>query len=232
MVALALLWGVAGQVKAGIMTPAGLNPGDHFRMVFVTKTTTTPTSPLIATYDSIVTLDAGLGGIGTYNGASVLWQTIGSTATVNAVTRLPKDSVPIFLPDGKKVAASGTALWSTQRFSHYLLHEINEHADTTPTAMFAEAWTGTFVDGTVVPSHGLGSTMPAYGASYELSSAWVYTSTQTTRLASLYGFSEVLTVPQPQQAAAVPEPGTLTLMLLGIGGLFGARLTRLRAAGL
>ena len=42
---------------------------------------------------------------------------------------------------------------------------------------------------------------------------------------SFYGFSSVLTVPQ---AAAVPEPASLTLALVGLGGLVGTRLARRR----
>jgi hypothetical protein len=130
LAALALLLSGMGKVEAGIITPAGLNPGDEFRIVFVTSTKTDATSSnLTGHYDPIVSGDAAAAGIDTYNGASVIWRTIGSTSTSNAVDRLPKDTVPIFLPDGTRVADSGLALWSTGNPSTPLLHAINEHAD-------------------------------------------------------------------------------------------------------
>jgi hypothetical protein len=44
-----------------LQTPAGLNPGDQFRFVFVTDGTTNATSSAISSYDAFVTAQAGGG---------------------------------------------------------------------------------------------------------------------------------------------------------------------------
>ena len=60
----AVLWlgsGLGGRAEAGIIlqTPAGLNPGDHFRFVFVTDGIRDATSTNIADYDSFVNARGG-----------------------------------------------------------------------------------------------------------------------------------------------------------------------------
>jgi hypothetical protein len=216
----------APYAHAGIITPAGLNPGDQFRVVFVTTTLTDAMSnDLTGHYDPIVRKEAADAGINTYSGFTVIWKAIGSTATVNAVDRLPMDSVPIFLPDGTKVADSGTALWSTTN-SSTLLHAINEKADGTRNESIV--WTGTFADGTTDPRFALGSGGPfvEIGDSRHIERFWIDEGTQHPNVPlELYGFSDVLTVPG---TTAVPEPGALTLVVAGVGGLVGARLTRRR----
>ena len=84
-------------------------------MVFITTTTTTATSTSLSTYDAIVTADALVGGLGTYNSNAVTWEAIGSTEAVSAITRLPADGVPIFLPDGTEVAVVGTVICGLTR---------------------------------------------------------------------------------------------------------------------
>ena len=67
---LVLTVGFAAEAAATpftITTPAGLNPGDQFFVVFATSTTTVATSPVIATYDAFVT--AAASGI-TYGGVT------------------------------------------------------------------------------------------------------------------------------------------------------------------
>ena len=48
--------GIASRLYADpIIVPPGLNPGDKYRLVFVTSTTTDATSPDISYYNSFVT---------------------------------------------------------------------------------------------------------------------------------------------------------------------------------
>ena len=73
----------AGTSQAQPTTvPPGLNPGDSYRLAFVTSTGIDATSPVIATYNSFVTAVAGtvpeLVALGT------TWAAIGSTTTVHA----------------------------------------------------------------------------------------------------------------------------------------------------
>ena len=62
----AVLWlgcGLAGGAEAGtiLQTPAGLNPGDQFRFVFVTDGIRDATSTNIADYDSFANSPGGRG---------------------------------------------------------------------------------------------------------------------------------------------------------------------------
>ncbi len=76
----------ATTASAGsIATPTGLNPGDQFRIVFVTQGTTAANSSDISTYDTFVTNQANSA---TYNGATITWQAIGSTPSVNAIDHI------------------------------------------------------------------------------------------------------------------------------------------------
>ena len=72
----------AGTASAGsIATPTGLNPGDQFRIVFLSASQTLPTSSDLSTYDNIVSSDAtGY----TYGGNSPTWQAIVSSSTIDA----------------------------------------------------------------------------------------------------------------------------------------------------
>jgi hypothetical protein len=225
--ALVLALGSVAGARAGIITPAGLQPGQQFRIVFVTNTTTAALSSNITTYDMVVSGDATTAGLGTYAGSPVTWEAIGSTPTVNAITRLPADTVPLFLPDGTEVAASGAALWNTSAVP--LLHAIDESA--AGTAYPQIIYSGTDPSGHAISGFEIGSSSgnTFFGDSGSSSSAWIDDSGYYSQnhAHDLIGFSNVLTVPQ---AAAVPEPATLTLMLVGIGGLVGVRLARRRRA--
>src|SRR4051812_8690328 len=88
---------VGPSARADVTAPAGLNPGDHFRLVFVTTNVIDAPSASIGNYDSVVTGEANGAGLLSYNGSSVTWQTLASTeggATV-AANRLTT-SVPIY----------------------------------------------------------------------------------------------------------------------------------------
>ena len=83
-----------GGAEAGgiaLNTPAGLNPGDSFRFVFVTDGSTTAQSSNISDYDNFVQTQAGGA---TYNGAVVNWLAIGSTGTVNAIDHIGQANTP------------------------------------------------------------------------------------------------------------------------------------------
>lgn len=216
---LTLLLGMTLPARAAIVTPAGLNPGQQFRIVFVTSTTTSALSDVIATYDAIVSSDAAAGGLDTYNGSAVTWQTIGSTPSVDAIDRLPADSVPLFLPDGTQVAASGAALWDT--FTADLLHGIDQQPNGVTVPFETDVWTGTLADGSGMRQLGNATVEALYGRADATSPSWI----EINILGKgnglrLYGFSSVLTVPQTQ--AAVPEPASVTLLVaLGVAGLAG-----------
>jgi hypothetical protein len=219
------------------MTPAGLTPGEQFRIVFVTTTQTDATFnnlPFgnLPYYDNIVLGDALKAQLGTYGVTPVSWEAIASADTAgiitNAITRLPADGVPIFLPDGTEVAASGKALWNTANVN--LLHAIDETATGASVGdpiFGTNVWTGTSPKGSIATIGGFGDSMLAFGNTANENVGWVRAGGGIVGFQqSLYGFSSVLTVPGETQA--VPEPSSLTLVLVGIGGFVGACLARRR----
>ena len=195
----------AGTASAGsIATPTGLNPGDQFRIVFLSTTTTPATNSNLSTYDSIVSSDAtGY----TYGGNSPIWKAIVSSAGIDAKDHIGLQStsvVPLYTVSGTKV--SGGNLWSGA-----LLNQITVQIDGSLSS--TGVWTGTSVDGTGYSTREMGTISTRYGLSSSSNSTWISqnrSSSATSR--ALYGISEVLTVP-----SAVPEPSTA--MLAGLGGL-------------
>lgn len=74
-----------------LTTPAGLNPGDQFRFVFLTSGTITATSPDVATYDTFATNEAAAADLQS-NGHAIIWQYLGSSTAQQAIDRVPNDS--------------------------------------------------------------------------------------------------------------------------------------------
>jgi len=213
-----------------INTPAGLNPGDRFRIAFVTGTTTADISSTdIASYNLFVNTAAGGA---TYNGSAVTFYAIGSTATVNAYDNIRSTTMndPVYLAGGALVAPSitGTSgLWSGA-----LVNRIATDIDGTVVNRFV--FTGSLVDGTA-SSAPLGYLNPGdpdndIPAAFEASvgnttggtdAAWIRNGgvSAASFSRSLYGISETLTV------ASVPEPSTCVSLLAGLacGGYLRVR---------
>jgi len=210
-----------------INTPAGLNPGDRFRIAFVTGTTTADISSTdIASYNLFVNTAAGGA---TYNGSVVTFYAIGSTATVNAYDNIRSTTMndPVYLAGGALVAPSITGangLWSGA-----LVNRIATDIDGTvvsPNGSGSDrvVYTGSLVDGTASseplgfffgggspfdPPQFLTSTGKATGGT---DAAWIRDGGGSTASfsRSLYGISETLTV------APVPEPSTYVMALAGL----------------
>ncbi len=210
------LWSALPAEAINIMTPAGLNPGDQFRIIFVTDGGRNATSSNIADYDAFVdNTAAGL----TYNGADVTWFALGSTPTVaaNSSGRLPVDanSPPLFRLDGVKVADNTADLWDGT-----IDAPINVTEAGLPESRIV--WTGTAYFGNALTPTELGAPVNVtVGGSTLTTSDWVQSVGLPPHLSySLYGYSEILTV--------IPEPTSLTLLLTGIAGLVGRPVARWR----
>jgi hypothetical protein len=201
-----VLWlgsGLGGRAEGGsiLQTPAGLNPGDHFRFVFITDGIRDATSTNITDYDSFVNVDAEGA---TYNGVVVNWLAIGSTDSVDAIDHVGQATATVYLSDGTLVTTdtTPTGLWSGA-----LVHEINLDlaGNIVPPVNFV--WTGTNPTGTGFGGP-LGSGTPQVGSATDTNGAWVSSGRSNSGdPRNLYGISSVLTVPQ-----TVPEPSSLTML--------------------
>ena len=130
------------------LIPSGLQPGDLFRLLFITTGSITATSSDITTYDDHVRgqiADHGLAAIRPYAPA---FRVVGSTSSVNARdhTGLTGAGVPIYWLNGPLVAQNNAGFWS-DRWENWLkddrrtqLGVTDDHSDW--------PWTGTDTDGT------------------------------------------------------------------------------------
>ena len=202
----AVLWlgcGFGGRAEAGMVlqTPDGLNPGDHFRFVFVTGGIRDATSTSVADYDSFVNDQAGGA---TYSGVVVNWLAIGSTDSVDAIDHVGQTNAPVYLSDGTLVTTSTTpaGLWSRT-----LVHAINLDLAGDPVPPFTFVWTGTNPFGTGFGGP-LGSATPQTGSPFDTFDSWIDSGRSPGGdLRPLYGISSVLTAPQ-----SVPEPSALAML--------------------
>src|ERR1035437_7738012 len=149
--------GIASRSYAGtFLFPAGLNPGDLFRLVFVTSTTTVATSPDISYYNSFVTNVADA--VPELLALNATWTVIGSTSAVSAASNIGATDSGIYRLDGLEVAAGTTALFTTSWAPPYnpLLNPLsmNQFGDSS----WVDVWTGSDAAGGVgsFPEYALG----------------------------------------------------------------------------
>jgi hypothetical protein len=203
---------------APITIPPGLNPGDQYRLAFVTSTTRDATSSNIAVYNDFVTASATAQA--ELNALGTTWTAIASTedfdARDNTSTRPSNVSggslgVRIFLLDGSKLVDSYDDLWDGSIDRELFISETGAEIGQ------ANVWTGTGTDGIADASGALGAPDAVFGSSGFADGFWTSASTADTaiNLLRLYGLSATLTV----AALPVSEPGPLGIMALGLIGL-------------
>jgi hypothetical protein len=225
-------------VSAAAVLPIGLDPGDQYRVIFVTSVAHDALSPNISDYDAFVNSAANAPGSALAS-LNATWTAIGSTESVSAKQHLGTFSEPIYRPDGVLVADGSAGLFFgvlvdpvVPVFSGHLqnpisITELGTVKATTFTAETCCVFTGTYADGSPVPYAALGR--PGGDASVgvwnDVYDDWAYaegipSTGGNPPLHAFYGISSVLTEPN----APAPESGTLGLMLLSSAGLLAWRL--------
>lgn len=205
---------MASRSTAGtvVTVPPGLNPGDQYRLVFVTHESTYATSSNIADYNSFVTTSANT--VTALQNLSASWLVIGSTATTNVVSNIGSSTAPIYDLSGNLVA-NGTA----GLFSGSLLdaHGIDTFQDGSSAIPGYYAWSGSNADGTSFTGYTLGSARVWWGITGMNDATWISASQSvaSSDYYHAYAISSVLTVP----SSGTPEPTTISVTALG-GAIF------------
>ena len=129
-----------GAGAAPITTPVGLNPGDQYRLVFLTSTTRDATSTDIADYNAFVTAAANTQQA--LVDLATTWTAIASTDAVDALDNTGTNpsvtaGVPIYLLDGVSLVANDNAdLWDAAIVTPIMITEAGA-------AISTLVWTGT-----------------------------------------------------------------------------------------
>jgi hypothetical protein len=193
---------------------AALEEGAMYRVLFVTRDSTTATESDIDYYNTFVSNAAVSGSV--TGSMGLTWTALASTGNMNAqdnsgVYVQDNSSITMFNTSGQIVAGSGSELWRGVLDSPIVYDESAEQA-------IVSVWTGTNWDGNSL--YPLGE----YGATYGFSemkdsSAFKHGVQDYRDSANMYAVSSVVV----KTLTDVPEPGTVILLSLGLAGLSFAR---------
>lgn len=197
---------------APMTIPSGLNPGDQYRLAFVTSTGHDAMSADVADYNafaaSLANAVPALSALGT------TWTVLASTAAVDARDNTLTNpglatGVAIYNLGGSLVAGNNADLWDGAL-------QAPIQFDETGTSLSVVVHTGTDTAGQGIPSSQLGEPGITAGYSTATTSLWLTGQPGDNWFfeTSLYAISGVLTV--------VPEPASLTLLGLGSAALLVA----------
>jgi hypothetical protein len=215
------------SARAGfvINTPAGLNPGDKFFVVFLDSTLVSATSTDITTYQNDITTAAS--GI-TYSGGTIgAYHVIGATPSTNDATTLSSDtSTHVYNLNSQLQTTSGGSY-----ISQGLSPSIDQNGNTAPGA---PVWTGlgALAKPSATQELGGSSGETAFGVNGALfSTVGLFEGAAPSQdTADLYGFALLTVGPT---TSAVPELSSISLAFVGVVGLVvgrGARRCRRASA--
>ncbi len=203
--------------SAPITVPTDLNPGDQYRLAFVTSTRRDATSTNIADYNAFVTGLANsvpeLLALGTN------WTAIASTETVDArdntgTNPTVSTGVPVYRLDDTRIANNNTDLWDAAIAAPLTVTEAGLPA----TGDFL-VWTGTDTSGLADFPLGIANFGSRIGSRFDADSKWISITTGDKTLPfQLYAISAPL--------AVVPEPSALALAAFGFVALTVLRWRR------
>jgi hypothetical protein len=208
-----------------IYRPLGLQPGDEYRLLFITEGERNALSSDIADYNAFVTSEANaLNSL--VRGLAVEWFAIASTSDVDAIENTSMDpsppgdtGVPIYLVDGaSRFANHYDNVWGDRDSigPSYLLSSPHlTQFGVNAVGPANNVWTGTNYFGRAIGPIGA-VTHPTVGVSAAANGRWISNiSAPASQAKSFYAISSVL--------VAVPEPSAMTLFATAFAALFYTR---------
>ena len=201
---------------APVVNPAGLNPGDPYRLVFTTSTLRDAASGNIADYNAFVTGVAA--GIPELVALGTTWSAIASTTTVSArmnTGTLGGALIPVFNLNGEKVAGSYADLWDGALDATL---KYDETGGLLNSSVSNRVWSGTTISGAIKAGDELGTATPGLGKDNVTNSGWIELneSVPQSNGRHLYGMSATLT--------AVPLPPAVVFLTLPLLALLRASI--------
>lgn len=188
---------LSSSIHAALTVPAGLNPGDAYRVIFVSSTPINGTSSITADYDAHIQGVADTAGIG----GTLEWIAIVSTPTESAIDHVTNfvaanPNIPIYNQAGEMLVSVTNNLWNG--LSTAVLYD--EFGAVGHSGM----WTGTDVDGQALINRELGTSAPVIGSSSSNTSVWLnwMLTFSSLELHTLYGLSATIIVPGGPSALA------------------------------
>ena len=185
--------------------PPDLNPGDEYRLFFVTSSDHIGDLPHFL-YNLMVESDAY--SVSELNALGTTWTAVVSTydidARENTATNVGSSGelgVPIYLVNGTRLADNYNQLWIEDGYSSLL---TQPNIDESGSERSTPVWTGTQVGGT--PVYPLGGPFATFGNSIYVDSRYLDEATLPSNISelALYGISSTLTVP-PGMVANVTQ---------------------------
>ena len=209
---LALLLAASPVMATLVTQPVGLNPGDQYRLAFVTSTVQDGSSANLADYNAFVSSAANtqqqLIDLGT-SWAAIVSVSSANNARANTGTG-GNDAVPIYLLNGSRLAANSNDLWDGSLDTPLSIQE-----DGATATGDLNVWTGTNSTGFADDVLGdvlVGAGRRRFGQADQATDGWIAADSERPPRPGdswsefrIYGLSDVLTV----STAAIPEPNAL-----------------------